>query len=481
MSLHDIANHLAARGRNGDSTLVHMTPGEVQGLQALAATQGGSLTVNPDTGLPEANILKSLLPALAGVALTSVGLSPLMAAGLVGGGTALATRNLGQGLMAGLGAFGGAGLGTALAGLGATAAGRPPAGMPMAEVVDAAAGTGGRGAVAAAPAAPTLANMRGGLEQLFRDPSTATAQMGGARPLMRSGLMALAPVMTAEQPAAFPQTVTQQPQMQPSPYRMDRRVSPEAAAAPITSSRERNWFESRYTPPGMAQGGVPPVEDDPYFTMTGDSADAFRYLMGQGAAPRQEAPPPRTGGMVTFSPATMREDTGVSMIAPPTAPRPDSLAMTFDPELRNPLLPTVPVEATGAAGAPGAAGLPGGLQLMPRPAPPPELSLETRPWWLDDGSGGGAGGYRAGGHLLDGPGDGVSDSISGTIDGKRPVRVATGEFIFDARTVSEIGNGDTKAGAKKLYAVMDAIHNRRRTAERGEPSGADRELRKLLA
>jgi hypothetical protein len=37
--------------------LVHMTPDEVAGLQALAQQMGGSLTINPQTGLPEANYI----------------------------------------------------------------------------------------------------------------------------------------------------------------------------------------------------------------------------------------------------------------------------------------------------------------------------------------------------------------------------------------------------------------------------------------
>ena len=45
-----VASLLASRGRNGDSMLVHMTPGEVQGLQAIALATGGSLTINPNTG-----------------------------------------------------------------------------------------------------------------------------------------------------------------------------------------------------------------------------------------------------------------------------------------------------------------------------------------------------------------------------------------------------------------------------------------------
>ena len=57
---------LASLGRNGDSMLVHMSPSEVAGLQGLAMAQGGSLTINPDTGLPEAFKIKNLFPYLIG-------------------------------------------------------------------------------------------------------------------------------------------------------------------------------------------------------------------------------------------------------------------------------------------------------------------------------------------------------------------------------------------------------------------------------
>lgn len=110
MSLHHAAKHLASKGRNGDTTLVHMTEGEVAGLQALAKRHGTSLTINPHTGLPEAFGLKQLLPMAAGAALVASGVGAPLAAGIVGGGTFLATGSLQQGLMAGLGAYGGAGL-----------------------------------------------------------------------------------------------------------------------------------------------------------------------------------------------------------------------------------------------------------------------------------------------------------------------------------------------------------------------------------
>jgi hypothetical protein len=51
--------------------LVHMAPEEVSGLQALARAGGGTLTLNPDTGLPEANFLKRMLPMIIGAGITA--------------------------------------------------------------------------------------------------------------------------------------------------------------------------------------------------------------------------------------------------------------------------------------------------------------------------------------------------------------------------------------------------------------------------
>jgi len=135
MSLHTLANHMAAQGRNNDSMLVHMTPKEVSGLHALAAANGGQLTINPETGLPEAGLLEDLFPAIIGFGLNTFvpglgevvggafGLGAAAGTGIaVGGLTALATGNLSKGVMAGFGAYGGAGLGESLVGAGVNAA-----------------------------------------------------------------------------------------------------------------------------------------------------------------------------------------------------------------------------------------------------------------------------------------------------------------------------------------------------------------------
>jgi hypothetical protein len=80
---------------------------------------------------------------------------------------------------------------------------------------------------------------------------------------------------------------------------------------------------------------------------------------------------------------------------------------------------------------------------------------------------------------LQGPGDGVSDSIPAVIEtGKRPrpARLAAGEFIVPARVVAEIGNGSSDAGSKQLYAMLDRIESRMKKSKRGKDSGARGEL-----
>jgi len=129
MSLHKFAEQVAAQGRGDDSLLVHMTPDEVRKLQQFAEANGTTLTINPDTGLPEAGFLSDLFKSIAPIALgaflgpAGFGLSSMMAGVATGGITALATGSLSRGLMAGLGAYGGAGLGESLMGAGTSAMG----------------------------------------------------------------------------------------------------------------------------------------------------------------------------------------------------------------------------------------------------------------------------------------------------------------------------------------------------------------------
>ncbi len=110
-----MADQVASRGRYGDTTLMHVNPIEVQGLASLAP-----LTINPDTGYPEAflPLLAPFLGTALGTALGgAAGLSGLglTAAGAAGSGlaTTAVTGSVEEGLMAGLTGFG---LGNALQG-----------------------------------------------------------------------------------------------------------------------------------------------------------------------------------------------------------------------------------------------------------------------------------------------------------------------------------------------------------------------------
>ena len=69
-------------------------------------------------------------------------------------------------------------------------------------------------------------------------------------------------------------------------------------------------------------------------------------------------------------------------------------------------------------------------------------------------------GYKVGGYL-DGQGDGMSDSIPATIEGKQPARLADGEFVVPADVVSHLGNGSSDAGAKVLYDMMAKVRKAR--------------------
>jgi hypothetical protein len=74
-------------------------------------------------------------------------------------------------------------------------------------------------------------------------------------------------------------------------------------------------------------------------------------------------------------------------------------------------------------------------------------------------------GYAAGGKLLRGPGDGMSDDIPARIGQHQEARLADGEFVMPADVVSHLGNGSTDAGAKQLYKMMENI----RKARTGNP------------
>jgi hypothetical protein len=531
-----------------------MAPQEVAGLQALAKAHGGSLTVNPDTGLPEAGFLSSILPMIAGAALAATGVGAPLAAAMVGGGYGIATGSLSKGLMAGLGAFGGAGLAGGLmsagaAGAGAAGAGAAGAGAAGAMVPQTAAqlgagfesamaaqgitptigatgasmgaqtagqlGAGFQNSMAAQGITPTAVNpiqplpapvqtvtqvptfsdnisqMGRGIENLgsvegrtafmgnAASKGVEAAGVGGGSGLAKYGLAAAAPMMFQDPPK-----LPEKDKLEPFVYSYDpgRASDPQAGytgaytgertyftptynrtaaggglmdSGPVQAMSDRNEAQTLMANNGQmfAEGGKTKaersVEENPYYTMSGQSGDAFKYLMGQmpAAAPAAAMPKPTTPPLLqpTLQPIG-RTSTALTGATSDATLRPytfDPVTGTYTalpiikPEFETPAATVQqPFESYGMAH--------GGIAS------------------LAQGGQSHLGDYSDGGRLLKGPGDGVSDSIPATIANKRPARLADGEFVVPARIVSELGNGSTEAGARKLYAMMDRIQKARK-------------------
>ena len=247
MTTPQIAQGLAGLGRNGDSVLVHMQPEEVAGLQSIAKANGTSLTINPDTGMPEAfslgGFFKSLAPTLAGIgvgmipgmqglgwgiaagALTGAALNkkdPLMGAitGGIGGygGTNLASNALNSsaaaagsatktGLVEGIGQ--GAGASEAFLTPGAMYGSAPAGAMGDAGITGGGGMTLGQASLDASSTIPQVPQTLGGnfqqaLGNVSQDPMTFLSQnkMGVGMPLgvaALSGMEGPAPGMTQEE------------------------------------------------------------------------------------------------------------------------------------------------------------------------------------------------------------------------------------------------------------------------------------------
>jgi hypothetical protein len=65
------------------------------------------------------------------------------------------------------------------------------------------------------------------------------------------------------------------------------------------------------------------------------------------------------------------------------------------------------------------------------------------------------------GRYLGGPTDGMADELPADIDGKEPAKLSHGEFVVPADVVSHLGNGNSDAGAQRLYEMMDRIRKAR--------------------
>ena len=194
---HMMASGLASLGRNGDTTLVHMSPKEIGGLQSLAKATGGSLTINPHTGLYEAGWLSQVLPLIGGIAtgIFAPELLPYEAAatGLVKKATG---DTWGEAFLAGLSAYGGGMGAESLAGMGATPAvaegAVPTVGVTPAVTFDSlvTAGSTTPPLLTAAPLTNAVTAAEGAAPTVAAagEVAPAVAAAGGAAPVTQSAL-----------------------------------------------------------------------------------------------------------------------------------------------------------------------------------------------------------------------------------------------------------------------------------------------------
>jgi hypothetical protein len=434
MSLELAAQHLASRGRKGDTMLVHMAPEEVSGLQALAKAGGGTLTLNPDTGLPEANFLKRMLPMVIGAGLAATGVGAPMAAMMVGGGYGAVTGDLRKGLMAGLGAYGGAGLGAGLNAAAGTVGQGTTAGLAPVESLtgtvvpaESLAGAASQGAgVSVTPFGAETANLSQTGPNLFGGGSYLGPSQGAEA--LNIGLPPAAP------PVAMAPAVTPPPAAMPSDFGAVETVTPPQGGL----SRLRSGFEALGTPEGRE-------------AFIGKAASKGAEATGVGGY----------GGLAK---------SGLAALAPTMmGGEPEQYKGSGPNPFRYNYEQTMP-EGPNTEGSSEALQYQGRYVPYANGGPIEAMSMQNRAETMMANGGqmfarGGIshlGDYSDGGRLLKGPGDGVSDSIPATIANKRPARLADGEFVVPARIVSELGNGSTEAGARKLYAMMDRVQKARK-------------------
>lgn len=470
-----MAEQLQSMGRGDDTMLVHMTPNEVNSLQGLAMAAGGSLTLNPQTGLPEAGFLSKILPTLLGVGLSFIpGVGPLMAAGIVGAGQTALTGDLSKGLMAGLGAFGGASLAGA-AGLGA-AGGAAKAGAGAAGGTGAGATTGAAtGATATIPGA--VPGMVG-----TQVPASMLTDIGGQAINLTSGAAKTLATTAAKAPGTGFLSKFSSAAQQGLPSGILQKAAPYAAGAgllntiseatapqmPKYNSEEDDYEyvpmgpgvrEVRFqTPEQMrASGGA----EFPYFTPTNPAPMPLveqprRFAEGGLAA----VPPQGFEDLVSFFDATNPGAITASMY--PTSPTTTTTPGTAAPASGGEVVHNFARPARNATA--NSLGIGDGMNpygtfgianfngfdindvLNNRGyAPVSRSNQPTTPTMMSQRESesmpirGGGGSYR-----------GVIAPRMEAYASGGAVDMRDGSFVVDARTVSELGNGSSNAGIEML-------------------------------
>lgn len=526
MSLHAAAKHLSTKGRGSDSMLVHMTPKEVNGLQALAKASGGSLTINPDTGLVEAGFLSDILPVIAAAGLTylTAGAAAPAIAGALGtagmGAGAAATAGgilagagsgalinggmaalqgkdvgkaalsggLGGAISGGLGAYGDANV----FGVGAPPATPPviPTGAPVPDILGQAAVPSGITPPVVPPPVPSTS-----VGQLVDNSIYQGAGMSPTDALAQNAGQATQPAVTNAVSAA--------PKLDPYEAQglmqnaRDSSTALNPGGIPKPDLLSGNYYQ------GLGSGGVDtaqklgiqalPVmsmlDDQKPLVPTAEEPSKLKRISPNFRAQDPVQPNPyyratyaAEGGLMDLRPQTNFANPasyaqGASNYAIATNPMDGNIAqrMAVGGSTTKKKRASLTPDRSLAAMDPYEAGLANlnNARYGANMAGISNPSAMTRLGEIPTAAGGGLshlGGYSDGGRMLKGPGDGMSDNIPAMIGNKQPARLADGEFVVPADVVSHLGNGSTDAGAKKLYAMMDKVRRARTGKKKQAPA-----------
>jgi hypothetical protein len=563
MTTSHTAQGLASLGRHGDTMLVHMSPHEVAGLNYLAKKQGTKLTINPETGLPEAfslgGFFSSLLPTLVGAAFAPAtggfSMAPLLAGAATGAVMAGAQGKdpLMGGLMGGLGGYGGGQLGPALG------AAQPGGWVPgtLAKgaanpLMDTTVNTALNQAGTSMMTNPLISNAANSMTQAGLGAGSGVGFMDKATQNIMSAGSGLKNIATGQPGAwdafkaaggtgtqlALPVGGAVLGGLEPSdiygePINMDE-ARKKQAYDPYSSLNLGNDTGLRLVAKGgyidgyavggtVTTGGLRDLygtadnNTNPQLSRDGYGVGRLENLARQQAMTQAQTTGYAMGGPVSFADggdamklqdeiSPVDQGMGLTSLMPPatTPPAPGQAMPTgqvqnaaaalsdtassdssiiaqvannlrTDPNYqpKNPIEAAIAKQIKGTDQTQQSQGL-GSIAPSQPMAPSFNPSVAMGPTYF-------AGmnaprGYAHGGYL-DGQGDGMSDSIPATIEGKQPARLADGEFVVPADVVSHLGNGSSKAGSKRLYAMLDKVrHARTGNKKQGKEIKADKYL-----
>jgi hypothetical protein len=250
-----------------------MSPREVEGLQKLAVAHGTTLTINPDTGLPEAFSLSDALPFLA----TLAGVPPVWAAGASVAASVLGGEDLGKSVQRGITAYTLGSLGEGIAGLGAGALSAEAGAAASRGLEGVAADRAAEQAITTRLAdASMLDKLGAGASKAMSDPMSALSAIGGGSKLKGGAMLAgaIAPMFAGEVGNTV-QTTTPRPRVV---SRSTDRFDPYSQTYGRKSNEGYNPYAQQYAAKGglmgLAHGGAVGYAD-------GGVAEMYQSVLGR--------------------------------------------------------------------------------------------------------------------------------------------------------------------------------------------------------